>query len=112
MAVNVEDRYPEPVDHRMRDAKGCLIMSCNFKILTHQNSENVHLKLMGDFDGSSACELLNVLKTYSNKANRVFIHTDGLKEVDLFGKLVFQNDFTAIAQQPAGFVFTGEKLAP
>jgi ABC-type transporter Mla MlaB component len=87
-------------------------MSCNFKILTHQNSENVHLKLMGDFDGSSACELLNVLKTYSNKANRVFIHTDGLKEVDLFGKLVFQNDFTAIAQQPAGFVFTGEKLAP
>ncbi|MCF8143630.1 MAG: hypothetical protein K9N21_06885 [Deltaproteobacteria bacterium] len=87
-------------------------MAYNFRILTHQNSENVHLKLMGDFDGSSACELLNALKTYSNRANRVFIHTDGLKDVDVFGKLVFQSDFSEISQQPGGFVFTGEKLAP
>lgn len=87
-------------------------MACNFRILTHQNSENVHLKLMGDFDGSSACELLNALKTYSNRANRVFIHTDGLKDVDVFGKSTFQSDFSEISQQPGGFVFTGEKLAP
>jgi hypothetical protein len=87
-------------------------MACNFRILTHQNSESVHLKLMGDFDGSSACELLNALKTYSNRANRVFIHTDGLKDVDVFGKLVFQSDFSEISPQPGGFVFTGEKLAP
>ncbi len=85
-------------------------MSCNFKILTHQNSENIHLKLFGDFDGSSACELVNALKTNSNNANRVFIHTAGLKHVDLFGKLVFQNGFNELSQKRNGFIFTGDKL--
>ena len=29
-------------------------MALNFKIYCHQNNDNLHLKLMGDFDGSSA----------------------------------------------------------
>ena len=36
-------------------------MSRNFKIETHYNRDEVHLRLVGDFDGSSACELLNIL---------------------------------------------------
>ncbi len=49
-------------------------MSANFRISMHRNSENLHLKLMGDFDGSSACELLNVLRKNSRDPLRVFIH--------------------------------------
>jgi anti-anti-sigma regulatory factor len=83
-------------------------MACNFKILIHQNNENLHLKLMGDFDGSSACELINALKTHSNKANRVFIHSDGLKEVHPFGTAVFHTNFHEVNKADVNFVFTGE----
>jgi len=37
-------------------------MANNFRISVHRSSENLHLKLMGNFDGISAHELLNVLK--------------------------------------------------
>jgi len=37
-------------------------MPCSFKILAHRNSDNLHLKLEGDFDGRSALELINYLK--------------------------------------------------
>jgi hypothetical protein len=40
--------------------KGEYIMAANFKIFVHKNSENLHLKLIGDFGGNSACELLNL----------------------------------------------------
>ena len=87
-------------------------MACNFRILFHQNSDSVHLKLTGDFDGSSAHELLNTIRTCSRNANRLFIHTDGLKDVHPFGKAVFQSNLSDIDPLPGGFVFTGEKLAP
>ena len=86
-------------------------MASNFRIVIHRNSENLHLKLTGDFDGSSAWELLNTLKTYSRKSNTVFIHTDGLRNVHLFGKAIFQNNFSQIAKLPGGVFFTGNKLA-
>lgn len=50
-------------------------MAARFRISIHRNSENLHLKLMGDFDGTSAHELLNVLKRYSTRTARIFIHT-------------------------------------
>jgi hypothetical protein len=37
-------------------------MAENFQILVRRNSENLHLKLMGDFDGISAYELIDTLK--------------------------------------------------
>jgi anti-anti-sigma regulatory factor len=88
------------------------MMACNFKILSHQNSESIHLNLRGDFDGSSAHELLNTLKTYSRNGNRVFIHTDGLRDVHPFGKAIFQKNFSEVEKRSGGFIFTGEKLAP
>jgi anti-anti-sigma regulatory factor len=83
-------------------------MACNFKILIHQNEESIHLKLMGDFDGSSACELINALKTYSKKANRVFIHSDGLKQVHPFGASVFRSNFHEVSKANVRFIVTGK----
>jgi len=91
---------------------GVQIMACNFRILLHQNSESAHLRLMGNFDGTSAHQLLNTIKTCLKNADRVFIHTDGLKDVHPFGMAVFQNNFSGIGPPPGGFIFTGEKLAP
>jgi hypothetical protein len=88
------------------------IMAYNFRILLHRNSESAHLKLMGNFDGTSAHQLLDTMKTCSGNANKVFIHTDGLKDVKPFGMAVFQSNFSQIGPPPGGFIFTGEKLMP
>ena len=90
-------------------------MAANFKISVHWNSDNLHLKLMGDFDGSSAHELINTLKRNSRGAVRVFIHTNCLKQIHPFGKSVFFNNLNTLNIHPAQFVFTGEnksKLGP
>ena len=83
-------------------------MACNFRILMHQNSESAHLRLVGNFDGSSAHQLLNTIKTCLRNSHRVFIHTDGLKDIHPFGTAVFQSNFSHIGQPPGGFIFTGE----
>jgi len=40
---------------------------------------------------------------------RVIIHTDGLKDIDPFGKRVFQEELSRIKKSPVNVVFEGEK---
>jgi hypothetical protein len=90
-------------------------MASNFKILIHQNSEHLHLKLLGDFDGSSACELLKAIKDHGRHTQKIFIHTNSLREVHPFGRTVFQQKLQEIMNPEISFVFTGENgnaLAP
>jgi hypothetical protein len=63
----------------------------------------------GDFDGSSAHQLLCVLGENRNKVRRVFLHTNGLKEIHPFGKAVFQNNLNDFNGKKADLVFTGNK---
>ncbi len=67
-------------------------MGLNFKIFMHRNKSDLHLKLRGDFDGSSAFELLNTLDKYYKDKNKVFIHTDCLDEIFPFGRDTFRNN--------------------
>ncbi len=83
-------------------------MAPNFRISMHRNSENLHLKLMGDFDGSSACELLNVLKENCNGVCRVIIHTSCLKNIYPFGREVFRCNFSELNRHRTRIMFTGE----
>jgi len=84
-------------------------MAINFRISTHRNSDNLHLKLMGDFDGSSACELINILKANTHNTSMVFIHTNSLNQIHPFGRRVFCNNLHDINGGSLKFVFTGEK---
>jgi len=43
-------------------------MASNFRIFLQQNSDNLHVKLSGDFDGSSAHQLINMIKNYNGRA--------------------------------------------
>ena len=89
-------------------------MAPNFRIYCHQNRDNLHLKLTGDFDGSSAYELINLLKKYGGIVRRIFIHTCFLSSVCSFGLDVFQKSKT-IKKLSRILTFTGEygnKLAP
>jgi hypothetical protein len=51
---------------------------------------------MGDFDGSSAFELLNVIKENVNSSKFILIDTYNLKEVYAFGREVFYYNFFRI----------------
>lgn len=86
-------------------------MAGNFRIRVHRNSENLHLKLMGDFDGSSAWELLNMLKKRANNVYRVIIHTSCLKRIDPFGRDTFQQNLGQFKNSTAHILFTGENAS-
>jgi len=90
-------------------------MATNFRIFVHRNGENLHLKLIGDFDGTSAHELLGILERYANRISRVFIHTSCLRDIHAFGRNVFHDNLDVLNSQSVTLVFTGEnasKLAP
>jgi len=83
-------------------------MATNFRISVHRNSENLHLRLMGDFDGISAHELLGNLKRYSHRTSKVFIHTSCLGDIHPFGLNVFHNHLDVLKGKSLELVFTGE----
>lgn len=83
-------------------------MAANFKIQVFRNSENVHLKLFGDFDGNSAYELINTIKGLNYKA-KLFIHTGCLKQLNNFGIEVFRSNINSLDVHPASCWFTGDK---
>jgi len=90
-------------------------MATNFRISVHRNSENLHLRLMGDFDGISAHELLGNLKRCSHRTSKVFIHTSCLGDIHAFGLNVFHNHLDVLKGKSLELVFTGEyafQLAP
>jgi len=90
-------------------------MASNFKISVHRNDNNLHLKLAGDFDWTSAHQLLNLLKENNHGIMRVFIHTSSLKQIHPIGRDVFHKNFDAMSGQHISLLFTGDsavQLAP
>jgi hypothetical protein len=83
-------------------------MACNFKVLTHRNDDQLHLKLLGDFDGSSAHELLNQLKKSCPKFTTIFIHTDCLKRLIPFGLGIFRTNISELDKRDTRIIFTGD----
>ena len=84
-------------------------MASNFKITLNRFKDNIHLKLYGDFDGSSAHELLNLLKNNSHDLVKIYIHTDDLKHIHPFGLNIFFRSFRIINGSVDKIVFTGKK---
>lgn len=90
-------------------------MASNFRISTHKNKNQLHLTLIGDFDGISALQLVNVLKKNLSGSCRVFIHTNGLKCVYPFGRDTFHSHLGSLKAKSRGLVFMGEnadEIAP
>jgi anti-anti-sigma regulatory factor len=83
-------------------------MATNFKIQIYRNSDNVHLKLSGDFDGNSAHELINTINGLRYKA-KLFIHTSCLKQLNTFGVEVFRKNINSLNVRLASCWFTGDK---
>ena len=82
-------------------------MAHNFRINIHRTNDNLYLCLMGDFDGSSASELLNTLKDNLNSSKCILIDTNKLKAVYPFGREVFYRNFLKIKNQRIRIRFVG-----
>jgi len=90
-------------------------MTSNFKISVHRNDDNLYLKLAGNFDGTSAHQLIETLKRNRRGITRVFIHTSSLKQIIPFGRDVFHKSFDAMSGKHISLLFTGDsavQLAP
>ena len=90
-------------------------MAANFHIISCENKDGLHLKLKGDFDGTSACELLETIKKHGSSFYRIFIDTNNLKTINPFGREVFQKKLSTFKQQSSHLVFIGEngrKISP
>ena len=83
-------------------------MASNFRIYRHRTGKNLHLKLDGDFDGSSAHELINALTEYRRSFNQIFIDTNDLKTIYPFGRNVFQKNLGRFNKKWNRLIFIGE----
>lgn len=83
-------------------------MAKNFRILSSEsNHRMVRIRLQGDFDGTSAHELVNALRKYLVSYHIVAIDTEGLKSVQAFGLDVFSVRLKLLRRPDAGIAFYG-----
>lgn len=86
-------------------------MASNFQMSMHRNREGLHILLKGNFDGSSAFELINLLKEKCAKAQKVYIHTQSLQDVHPFGAHIFKKNLHEIHRHVKKIEYRGENLA-
>ena len=83
-------------------------MASNFQIYSFKTRDSLHLKLTGDFDGSSAYELINTLTEHGKGFYEIFIDTNDLKTIHPFGKDVFQKNLGSSNKLYRNLVFIGK----
>jgi len=84
-------------------------MASGFKITSHRSGNSLHLILTGDFDGSSAWELIRSLKRNAKGFHRIVIHTNCLNEIYPFGVNTFHKILSDLRRDRIRLLFKGEK---
>jgi hypothetical protein len=74
----------------------------------HETSDTLHLSLWGDFDGSSALELINILKANWRRTDRISINTGSLSAIHPFGRQVFNHNFSKLKDHQNDVSFIGK----
>ena len=83
-------------------------MAKNFKILFSEKSNRlIQIQLQGDFDGTSAHELINTLRKYLAIYPKVAIDTEGLKRINTFGLDVLSTRLKSLRRSHARIAFSG-----
>ncbi len=83
-------------------------MASNFRIASKDvNNHGRALQLYGDFDGSSAWELINALEENAKNDKKIAINTDGLRVIHAFGLDVFRPKMSNLKKTQANIQVTG-----
>ena len=85
-------------------------MATNFQIYPYKTRDSLHLKLAGDFDGSSAHELINTLENNNKGYYQIFVDTTDLKTIYPFGKEVLEKKLGSKNKQFENPIFIGENV--
>jgi hypothetical protein len=99
-------RYPSLLEALIHGRK--IKMAHNFSIFKRRTDDNLYLNLVGDFDGSSAFELINMLKENLDNNTRVSINTSKVRIVHPFGLQVFDQNFSKLKFYQACVEFSGK----
>jgi hypothetical protein len=91
----------------LKNREGAL-MSAKFQLSSCLTKNILHLHLLGEFDGSAACELIKKIEEDGSGAARILIDTTGLRSIHLFGKTVFQNRIGSLSRKLFGLTFVGK----
>ena len=84
-------------------------MAGNFNINVSQTSDSVCLKLSGEFDGSSACELLNLLNDGKfSGSTKILVDTEFLRHIHRFGLEILHSRLQEKKTKEIPLVFTGQ----
>ena len=84
-------------------------MAGNFNISVTKTGDHVCVKLNGDFDGSSACELLNLLNNGDlSSTSKILVDTDSLRDIHPFGLNVLRNRLHTANSKKLSLIFTGK----
>ncbi len=90
-------------------------MASNFQITSRRKGSALHLKLTGDFDGTSAMELIHAILEHTGSAQSILVETDGVNDFSPFGQQVFVKTFPCSPASRQKLIFTGKhgsKLNP
>jgi hypothetical protein len=85
-------------------------MASNFHIFRYTTTESLHLKLIGDFNGGSASELINVLANNKDKYFQIFIDTSELSAIHSFGKEVISTHMPEFNHSDTIIQFVGKNI--
>jgi hypothetical protein len=65
-------------------------MASKFRITAHRAGHTLKLRLSGDLDGSSACEILNYIRNHNVADKKILIHGMAINRIHPFGLHVLQ----------------------
>ena len=71
--------------------KGTL-MASKFEVSPEWNGDVLHLRLSGEFDKDSACNLIDVLQEKCNRAAVIYVQGKGLTRITPEGRSTFQRN--------------------
>ena len=83
-------------------------MSEKFQLSSCLTKNILHLHLLGEFDGSAACELIKKIEEDGSGASNILVDTTGLRSIHPFGKTVFQNRIGSLSRKLFGLTFIGK----
>ena len=83
-------------------------MAKSFRIRTKEKGDRtVDIELFGDFDASSACELIHVIDESAERATKLAIDTNGLRNINAFGLDVLLPRLFDLAASRSNIEITG-----
>jgi ABC-type transporter Mla MlaB component len=86
-------------------------MASNFEISNLKNSDGLCLGLDGDFDATSAYELIYAIKKLPDDVVKIYVNTNGLKKIQPSGLDVFNGFMDSLDGRSARIILTGHNAS-